>query len=108
MEVSLHTGSTQISRVINPTVSTPDMFRLTKEQSSRMNIDSVIFPNISEQLHFSDNYVYLYVTHPVTEHADKLYLDLRLKCILKGKLQSCTQFRHDLRFCILTLSEILV
>jgi hypothetical protein len=23
-------------------------------------------------------------------------------------LQSCTQFRHDLRFCILTLSEILV
>jgi hypothetical protein len=54
------------------------MFRLTKEQSSRMNIDSVIFPNISEQLHSSDIYVYLYITHPVTEHADKLYLYLRL------------------------------
>jgi hypothetical protein len=86
------------------------MFRLTKEQSSPMNFDGVIFPNISEQLHFSDNYVYLYVTHPVTEHADKLYLDLRLilKCILKGKLQSCAQLRHDLRFCILTLSEFLM
>jgi hypothetical protein len=75
-----------------------------------MNIDGVIFPKTSEQLHFSENYVYLYVIHPVTEHADKLYLDLRLtlKSILKGKLQSCAQFRHDIRFCILTLSEILV
>jgi hypothetical protein len=75
-----------------------------------MNIDRMIFPNISEQLHFIDNYVYLYVTHPVTEHADKLYLDLKLtlKCILKGKLHSCAQFRHDLKFCILTLSEYMV
>jgi hypothetical protein len=77
-----------------------------------MNIYRVIFQNSSEQLHFSHNYVYLYVTLPVTEHADKFYLDLKLtlKCILKGKLQSCLHFRHDLSFCtcILTLSELLV
>jgi hypothetical protein len=86
------------------------VFRLTTEQSSRMNIDRVIFQNSSEQLHLSHNYVHVYVTHPVTERADKLYLDLKLnlKCILKGKLQSCAQFRHGLRFCILTLSEFLV
>ena len=65
-----------------------------------MNIDRVIFQTSSEQLHFSHNSVYLYVTHPVTEHADKLYVDLKLtlKCILKGKFQNCAQFWHDLRF----------
>jgi len=76
------------------------MYRLITHWLSGMNIDRVIFQTSSEQLHFSHNSVYLYVTHPVTEHADKLYVDLKLtlKCILKGKFQNCAQFRHDLRF----------
>ena len=65
-----------------------------------MNIDRVTFHTSSEQLHLNHNFVSLYVTHPVTEHADKIYIDLKLtlKRISKGKLHSCAQFRHHLRF----------
>jgi hypothetical protein len=55
-----------------------------------MNTDSVIFQTSSEQLHFSHKFVYVIVTHPVTERADKHYMDLKLasKCILKCKVHS--------------------
>jgi hypothetical protein len=55
-----------------------------------LNIDRVIFQTSSEQLHISHRFVNLSVTHPVTEHADTLYIDLKLtlKRISKCKLHS--------------------
>jgi len=48
----------------------------------------VNFQTSSEQLHLNHNFVYLYVTHPVTEHGDKLYIDVKLtlKRISKGQV----------------------
>jgi len=53
-----------------------------------LNIDRVTFQTSSEQLHLNHNFVSLYVTHPVTGHADKLYMDLKLtlKRISKGQV----------------------
>ena len=44
------------------------------------------FQTSSEQLHLNHNFVYLYVTHTVVEHAVKLCIDLKLtlKRISKG------------------------
>jgi len=38
----------------------------------------VTFQTSSEQLHLYHNFVSFYVTHPVIEHADKIYIDLKL------------------------------
>jgi len=48
----------------------------------------VTFQTSSEQLHLNHNFVYFYITNPVIEHADKLYIDLKLnlKRIPKGQV----------------------
>jgi hypothetical protein len=43
-----------------------------------LNIDSAIFQTSSEQLHFSHIFVHLFVSHPVAQHADKIYIHLKL------------------------------